>query len=77
MTPKKLLSANDFAAHHPRLLLRPHRLLAVAAACIEEERSLIDLCRSSAATLDTLGVKLRQTTQICIDLDKKGSKDCG
>ena len=49
----------------------------VAEACLEEERSLIDLCRSAAVTLDTLGVKLRQTTQICIDLDKKGSKDCG
>jgi len=41
-----------------------------AATCVSEERSLIDLCQSHTLTLDTLGVKLRQTSQICIDLEK-------
>jgi 4-hydroxy-4-methyl-2-oxoglutarate aldolase len=49
----------------------------VAATCVAEERSLIELCRSQPLTLDQLGVKLRQTSQICIDLDKGNSKDCG
>lgn len=48
-----------------------------AAHCVEEERSLIGLCQSQGLTLDTLGVKLRQTSQICIDLDKGNGKDCG
>jgi len=48
-----------------------------AAACVAEERSLIEVCQSQALTLDTLGVKLRQTSQICIDLDKGNGKDCG
>jgi regulator of RNase E activity RraA len=47
-----------------------------AAACLEEERSLIELCQAPALTLDKLGVKLRQTSQICIDLDKGNAKDC-
>jgi 4-hydroxy-4-methyl-2-oxoglutarate aldolase len=48
-----------------------------ATACVAEEHSLIEVCRSEALTLDTLGVKLRQTSQICIDLDKGNGKDCG
>jgi 4-hydroxy-4-methyl-2-oxoglutarate aldolase len=48
-----------------------------SATWIAEERSLIELCQSQALTLDTLGVKLRQTTQTCIDLEKLNGKDCG
>ena len=63
------------------VLVIPHSIAAeipkAAAACVEEERSLIALCQSQGLTLDTLGVKLRQTSQICIDLDKGNGKDCG
>ena len=48
-----------------------------AAAFTAEERSLIELCQSQALTLDALGVKLRQTSQTCIDLEKDDGKDCG
>jgi 4-hydroxy-4-methyl-2-oxoglutarate aldolase len=48
-----------------------------ASSCVAEERSLIKLCHSPAITLDTLATKLRQTTQICIDLDKRNSDDRG
>lgn len=41
-----------------------------AAHCVAEERSLIEMCQSQGLTLDTLGVKVRQTSQICIDLEK-------
>lgn len=47
-----------------------------AAACVAEERALIELCRSPALTLDKLGAKLRQTAQVCIDLDEGNFKDC-
>jgi len=40
-----------------------------AAGCVAQERSLIELCRSQALTLDKLGAKLRETSHICIDLD--------
>lgn len=58
----------------------PHLIAAeiakAAADCIAEERSLIELCKSPTLTPDKLAAKLRQTTQICVDLDKGSSKDC-
>jgi len=63
------------------VLTIPHSIAAripdAAGACVDEERSLIELCHSPGMTLDTLAKKLRQTTQICIDLDKQNSERRG
>ena len=42
----------------------------VAATCLAGEHSLIELCQSQALTLDELGAKLRQTSQICTNLEQ-------
>ena len=63
------------------VLTIPHSVAAkvpdAASSCLEEERSLIKLCHSPALTLDMLATKFRQTTQVCIDLDKCNSDDRG
>jgi len=59
----------------------PHAIAAeiprVAQALVTKERALIELCRSPLITLDGLAAKLRQTTQVCVDLENERSNNCG